>query len=93
VVRTSIPKLKDEIFSFFGIRQRVLALEKRVLASLGARKIAREKRKSEKDNSGLRTQTIVGEGVDMMRVRNGVARRGSRWKEESGTEVRMVEEV
>jgi len=90
VVRTSLSKLKDEIFSFFSIRQRVLALEKRVLASLEARKIAREKRKSEKDNSGLRTQTIVGEGV---RVRNGVARRGSRWKEESGTEVRMVEDV
>jgi hypothetical protein len=94
VVRTSLLKLKDEIFSFFSIRQRVLALEKRVLASLESRKIAREKRKVDKVNSGLHTQTIVGEGVEeVMPVRNGVARRGSRWKEESETEARMVEDV
>jgi hypothetical protein len=93
VVRTSLSKLKDEVFSFFDIRRRVLALEKRVLASLEARKIVREKRKVERDNSGSCTQTIMGEGAEMMRVRNGVVRRGSKWKEGSETEARMVEDV
>jgi hypothetical protein len=77
-----------------GTSQGFLALEKRILASLEARKARREQCKREKIKDTFRTsETIVGESLDMPRARVGFGRRMGSSGKESGPNMQMTEVV
>jgi len=69
-------------------------LEKRLLASLEARKVRREQRKREKGKAGFHTGQIVAEeSSDMQRARTGFGRRKGSSSKQNGLKMQMTEYV